>query len=58
VIAAAVLYVPANVMPSWTRGPSSTDAKTYHHDVFLVLLHPDAGPIALLVFIARIVVPC
>jgi paraquat-inducible protein A len=57
VICAAILYVPANVLPVM-------DTRTFIDDEYdtimsgvLVLLHSGSWPIALLVFVASIVVP-
>jgi len=56
-VAAAVLYVPANVLPVMdTRTFFDTESDTIMSGV-LVLLHSGDWPIALLVFIASIVVP-
>jgi paraquat-inducible protein A len=56
-IAAAVLYVPANVLPVMdTRTLFDNESDTIMSGV-LVLLHSGSWPIALLVFIASIVVP-
>ena len=55
--AAAVLYVPANVLPVMdTRTVFDNESDTIMSGV-LVLLHSGSWPIALLVFIASIVVP-
>ena len=55
--AAAVLYVPANVLPVMdTRTLFDNESDTIMSGV-LVLLHSGSWPIALLVFIASIVVP-
>ncbi len=57
VIAAAVLYVPANVLPVMdTRTLFDNESDTIMSGV-LVLLQSGSWPIALLVFIASIVVP-
>jgi paraquat-inducible protein A len=57
VIGAAVLYVPANVLPVMdTRTFFDNESDTIMSGV-LVLLHSGSWPIALLVFIASIVVP-
>ena len=55
--AAAVLYVPANVLPVMdTRTLFDNESDTIMSGV-LVLLHSGSWPIAVLVFIASIVVP-
>lgn len=57
VVGAAVLYVPANVLPVMdTRTIFDNESDTIMSGV-LVLLHSGSWPIALLVFIASIVVP-
>lgn len=57
VIAAALLYVPANVLPVMnTRTLFDDESDTIMSGV-LVLLHSGSWPIAVLVFIASIVVP-
>jgi paraquat-inducible protein A len=56
-LAAAVLYVPANVLPVMdTRTFFDNESDTIMSGV-LVLLHSGSWPIAVLVFIASIVVP-
>jgi paraquat-inducible protein A len=56
-ISAAVLYLPANVLPVMdTRTLFDNESDTIMSGV-LVLLHSGSWPIALLVFIASIVVP-
>jgi paraquat-inducible protein A len=56
-ICAAVLYIPANVLPvMYTRTIFDEEKDTIMSGV-LVLLHSGSWPIALLVFIASIVVP-
>jgi paraquat-inducible protein A len=54
---AAVLYVPANVLPVMTTRTFFEDEKDTIMSGVLVLLHSGSWPIALLVFIASIVVP-
>jgi paraquat-inducible protein A len=57
VLCAAVLYVPANVLPvMYTRSFFDDERDTIMSGV-LVLLHSGSWPIAVLVFIASIVVP-
>jgi paraquat-inducible protein A len=57
VVAAAVLYVPANILPVMdTRTIFDNESDTIMSGV-LVLLHSGSWPIAVLVFIASIVVP-
>jgi paraquat-inducible protein A len=57
VIGAAILYVPANVLPVMdTRTIFDDESDTIMSGV-LVLLHSGSWPIAVLVFIASIVVP-
>jgi len=56
-ILAAILYVPANVLPvMYTRTLLEDERDTIMSGV-LVLLHSGSWPIALLVFVASIVVP-
>jgi paraquat-inducible protein A len=56
-LCAAVLYVPANVLPvMYTRSLFDDERDTIMSGV-LVLLHSGSWPIAVLVFIASIVVP-
>jgi paraquat-inducible protein A len=58
VIASAVLYVPANVLPVMTtREFLEDDEPDTIMSGVLVLLHSGSWPIAVLVFIASIVVP-
>jgi paraquat-inducible protein A len=52
-----VLYVPANVLPVMTTRTFFDDEKDTIMSGVLVLLHSGSWPIALLVFIASIVVP-
>jgi paraquat-inducible protein A len=54
---AAVLYVPANMLPVMTTRTFFDDEKDTIMSGVLVLLHSGSWPIALLVFIASIVVP-
>jgi paraquat-inducible protein A len=54
---AAVLYVPANVLPVMTTRTFFDDEKDTIMSGVLVLLHSGSWPIALLVFIASIIVP-
>jgi paraquat-inducible protein A len=56
-IAAAVLYVPANVLPVMDTRTVFDDENDTIMSGVLVLLHSGSWPIALLVFIASIVVP-
>jgi paraquat-inducible protein A len=56
-LCAAVLYVPANLLPvMYTRSLIDDERDTIMSGV-LVLLHSGSWPVALLVFIASIVVP-
>jgi paraquat-inducible protein A len=56
-ILAAVLYIPANVLPvMYTRTPFDDEHDTIMSGV-LALLHSGSWPIAVLVFVASIVVP-
>jgi paraquat-inducible protein A len=57
VIAAAVLYVPANVLPVMSTRTLIDDESDTIMSGVLVLLHSGSWPIAVLVFIASIVVP-
>jgi paraquat-inducible protein A len=57
VICAAVLYVPANVLPVMTTRTFFEDENDTIISGVLVLLDSGSWPIALLVFIASIVVP-
>ncbi|MGB6308341.1 MAG: paraquat-inducible protein A [Steroidobacteraceae bacterium] len=57
VIAAAALYVPANVLPVMTTRTFFDDEPDTIMSGVLVLLHSGSWPIAVLVFIASIVVP-
>jgi paraquat-inducible protein A len=57
VIAAAVLYVPANLLPVMTTRTFFDDEPDTIMSGVLVLLHSGSWPIAVLVFIASIVVP-
>jgi paraquat-inducible protein A len=57
VVCAAVLYVPANVLPVMTTRTFFDDERDTIMSGVLVLLHSGSWPIALLVFIASIVVP-
>jgi paraquat-inducible protein A len=57
VIAAAVLYVPANVLPVMDTHTIFDDENDTIMSGVLVLLHSGSWPIAVLVFIASIVVP-
>jgi paraquat-inducible protein A len=54
---AAVLYIPANVLPVMNTRTLFDDEKDTIMSGVLVLLHSGSWPIALLVFIASIVVP-
>jgi paraquat-inducible protein A len=56
-MAAAVLYVPANVMPVMDTRTFFDDENDTIMSGVLVLLHSGSWPIALLVFIASIVIP-
>jgi paraquat-inducible protein A len=57
VVSAALLYVPANVLPvMYTRTVFDNDGDTIMSGV-LSLLHNGSWPLALLVFVASIVVP-
>jgi paraquat-inducible protein A len=56
-ILAAVLYIPANVLPvMYTRTPFDNEQDTIMSGV-VALLHSGSWPIAMLVFVASIVVP-
>jgi paraquat-inducible protein A len=55
--AAAVLYVPANVLPVMDTRTFFDDENDTIMSGVLVLLHSGSWPIALLVFIASIVIP-
>ena len=57
VIAAAVLYVPANVLPVMTTREFLEDEPDTILSGVLVLLQSGSWPIAVLVFVASIVVP-
>jgi paraquat-inducible protein A len=57
VIAAAVLYVPANVLPVMTTRTFFDDENDTIMSGVLVLLQSGSWPIAVLVFIASIIVP-
>jgi paraquat-inducible protein A len=57
IASAAVLYVPANLLPVMTTRTFFDDEKDTIMSGVLVLLHSGSWPIALLVFIASIVVP-
>jgi paraquat-inducible protein A len=57
VACAAVLYVPANVLPVMTTRTFFDDERDTIMSGVLVLLHSGSWPIALLVFVASIVVP-
>jgi paraquat-inducible protein A len=57
VISAAVLYVPANVLPVMNTRTFFDDEQDTIMSGVLVLLHSGSWPIAMLVFIASIVVP-
>ena len=57
VIGAAVLYVPANVLPVMDTHTFFDDENDTIMSGVLVLLHSGSWPIAVLVFIASIVVP-
>ena len=57
VVCAAVLYIPANFLPVMTTRTFFDDEKDTIMSGVLVLLHSGSWPIALLVFIASIVVP-
>jgi len=56
-LGAAILYVPANVLPVMYTDTFFDDEKDTILSGVLVLLHSGSWPIALLVFIASIVVP-
>ena len=56
-ISAAVLYVPANVLPVMNTRTFFDDESDTIMSGVLVLLHSGSWPIAVLVFIASIVVP-
>jgi len=56
-VCAAVLYVPANLLPVMYTRTIFDDEKDTIMSGVLVLLHSGSWPIALLVFIASIVVP-
>jgi paraquat-inducible protein A len=57
VICAAVLYIPANVLPVMNTRTIFEDEYDTIMSGVLVLLHSGSWPIALLVFVASIVVP-
>jgi paraquat-inducible protein A len=57
VVCAAVLYIPANFLPVMTTRTFFDDERDTIMSGVLVLLHSGSWPIALLVFIASIVVP-
>ena len=57
VIGAAILYVPANVLPVMDTHTFIDDEYDTIMSGVLVLLHSGSWPIALLVFVASIVVP-
>jgi paraquat-inducible protein A len=57
VVAAAVLYVPANVLPVMTTRTFFDDENDTIMSGVLVLLQSGSWPIAVLVFIASIIVP-
>jgi paraquat-inducible protein A len=57
VACAAALYVPANVLPVMTTRTFFDDEKDTIMSGVLVLLHSGSWPIAVLVFVASIVVP-
>jgi paraquat-inducible protein A len=57
VLSAAVLYVPANVLPVMDTRTIFDDENDTIMSGVLVLLHSGSWPIAMLVFIASIVVP-
>src|SRR6267142_4598273 len=57
VICAAALYIPANVLPVMNTRTIFDDEQDTIMSGVLVLLHSGSWPIALLVFIASIVVP-
>jgi paraquat-inducible protein A len=57
IVCAAVLYIPANFLPVMTTRTFFDDEKDTIMSGVLVLLHSGSWPIALLVFIASIVVP-
>jgi paraquat-inducible protein A len=57
VVCAAVLYIPANVLPVMYTRTLFDDEKDTIMSGVLVLLHSGSWPIALVVFIASIVVP-
>jgi paraquat-inducible protein A len=57
VICAAVLYVPANVLPVMDTHTIFDDENDTIMSGVLVLLHSGSWPIAILVFVASIVVP-
>jgi paraquat-inducible protein A len=57
IVSAAVLYVPANLLPVMTTREIFEDEQDTIMSGVLELLHSGSWPIALLVFIASIVVP-
>jgi len=57
VVCAAVLYVPANLLPVMITRTIFDDERDTIMSGVLVLLHSGSWPIALLVFVASIVVP-
>ena len=57
VVSATVLYVPANVLPVMNTRTFFEDEQDTIMSGVLVLLHSGSWPIAMLVFIASIVVP-
>ncbi len=57
VVCAAVFYVPANVLPVMNTRTIFDDEQDTIMSGVLVLLHSGSWPIALLVFVASIVVP-
>jgi len=57
VVSAALLYIPANVLPVMTTRTLLDDEDDTIISGVLALLHSGSWPIALLVFIASIVVP-
>jgi paraquat-inducible protein A len=57
VVCAAVLYIPANVLPVMNTRTIFDDERDTIMSGVLVLLHSGSWPIALLVFVASIVVP-
>jgi paraquat-inducible protein A len=57
IVCAAVLYIPANLLPVMNTRSLFDDEKDTIMSGVLVLLHSGSWPIALLVFVASIVVP-